>query len=623
TLRKIYTTFSENPRVILLKLADRLHNTRTIDGFKDANKRRRRSQETLDYYAPLATRLGIWSMKAELEDTSLKHVDPDGYEKTREELERERANRHDNIASTAKKLEDSIRAAGLEAEIVIKPKHLYSVYRKKQRTGRDINQIYDIDAININVPTVSDCYTVLGVVHSVFIPQPDKMSDYLANPKTNNYRAFHTTVKGVGNQFVEVQITNTAQARVNEWGVLAKYYYSDSAQHITEDPSELIKELQSWISAITECNELADNDQDFIDIMCSDGMATTISVFTPPNGEVKNLKEDSVAIDAAYKVHTRMGDTASGVLINKEPSSLDRKLRSGDFVEIFTKKEEDLSPEELEEKFNERRALYYKSATRAAKTGITKWLAKQDRKLNIEAGKAELCRTLISLNIASLQHNEDFVRRVAARCGMPDAENLYFALGCLSVKQAKLKEVIEQEQVKVTVPKAKSLAKQKKHARMQQAGTVVLASNMEARVFYGGCCSPLPGDPIKGFRTKTNDVVRVHSADCPELKKHLEANPDRYVEVKWDNNAVGSIFKAPAGFRMKGRLRPRLTSDVIDVFDTERAPILHFEFDNVNEDSETQFKITFLAPSAEYVAEKQKALENISDITSVVRLDKV
>lgn len=623
TLRKIYLTMKENPRVILLKLADRLHNTRTIEGFKEEKKRRRRSQETLDYYAPLATRLGIWTIKAELEDTSLKYVDPEGYEQTKLELERERALRHDNISRTVEELEKKIREAGLEAEIVVKPKHLYSVYRKKQRTGRDISQIYDIDAININVPTVADCYAVLGVVHSVFIPQPDKMSDYIANPKNNNYRAFHTTIKGCGNQFVEVQITDTAQARINEWGVLAKYYYRDSAQQITNDPSELIRELQSWITAISECNELAADDQDFIDIMCSDGMATTISVFTPPNGEVKDLKEDSVAMDAAYKVHTNMGDTAVRALVNKEPSSLDRKLRSGDFVEIVTKKEDELTPEEIEEKFTQRRALYFKCATRSAKNGIVKWLAKQDRSLNIDVGKVEFCRTLISMNIASLQHDEKFVKRVAARCGLTDADSMFFSLGCLSLKPSKLREVLEQEQVKAPVSQ-KSPSKKNKHARrMQQAGTVVLASKIEAKVFYGGCCAPLPGDQIKGYLTSTNDVVRVHTADCPELKKHLKANPDRYVEVKWGNNAGNSVFKAPAGFRMRGRLRKRLTSDVIDVFDNENAPILHFEFDNVNEDSETQFRIIFLAPSADYVAEKQKILESISDITSVVRLEKI
>lgn len=529
--RKMFLAMAKDIRVVLIKLADRLHNMRTLK-YMPREKQREIAQETLEIFAPLAHRLGISRIKWELEDLAFRYLEPEKYYELGEKVKQKRREREELVNRAMAELDKRLKAMGLQGEIQGRPKHFYSIYRKMQRDHKKLSEIYDLQAIRVIVDSVRDCYAVLGVVHALWKPLPGRFKDYIATPKSNMYQSLHTTVVGPQGQPLEIQIRTWEMHRTSEYGIAAHWRYKEGRTTDKEFDQKL-----SWLRQLLEWQQDLRDAREFVEALKLDIFADEVFVFTP-KGDVIDLPAGSTPIDFAYRIHTDVGHRCVGARVNSRLVPLEYKLVNGDIVEIITAKQGSPSRDWLN--------IVGSSETR---TKIRQWFKKEKREENIAKGREMLEKESKRLGYDSHELlKEDRLQDVAKRMNFGGMDDMLAALGYgglpLHTAVIKLVEAYKKE-IKVHTPPDVSqlLSELKPRGSATRAGHGILVEG-EAGVMVrlAKCCNPVPGDIIVGYITRGRGVS-VHRADCPNVLNN-PAEYERMVAVNWDITP-GETFKVP------------------------------------------------------------------------------
>ena len=507
-LRKMLIAMAEDLRVVFIKLADRLHNMRTLSALSH-EKRRTIARETLDIYAPLAHRLGIWEVKWQLEDLSFRYLEPQQYRKIANLVAGRRKEREDFIAETTRTLEQELEKASIKAKVLGRPKHIYSIYNKINKyatQGKDFGDIHDLFALRVLVDTIPDCYKALGVIHNLWHPMPEEFSDHIANPKDNGYQSLHTTVLSRGTTPLEVQIRTYDMHRIADYGIAAHWRYKESGK-----PDAHFEDKIAWLRQLIEWQGDLDSEQ-FLESLKTDVFIDQVFVYTP-KGEIKALPRGATPLDFAYLIHTELGHRCIGTKVNGKLVPLNHELKNGDIVEIMvTKADKGPSLDWLNPDLG-----YVK--TSHGKEKVRQWFKKQERTLNIERGRQLLEREVKRLGI-SLPNTEDIARLF--NCETYDDFLASIGSGGITAHQLTQKILGEPEPPPIV---AKVLPAEKPNILgIQVLGVGDLLTRLAA------CCNPLPGDDIIGFITRSQGIS-VHRKDCPNIVNLKEK--ERLIEVKW------------------------------------------------------------------------------------------
>ncbi len=517
SLRKMMLASIEDLRVLIIKLADRLHNMRTLAGQKEY-KRRRTARETLDYYAPIANRLGIWRIKSELEDLSFRYLNPSSYREIKNALQQKEDDRDKLVIRIKSDLERALNEAGLHAQIYGRPKHIYSIFRKMERKGVGFEQIYDVHGFRIIVARVAQCYDALGVVHTMWHPLPGEFDDYIANPKDNMYRSLHTAVRiKKDGRPVEIQIRTGEMHDMAELGIAAHWQYKEQARH-SEDVQKKIAYLRKLMS---EPLSMSDSDE-FVDGMKTDVFSDRVLVFTP-NADIVELPAGSTPIDFAYNIHTELGHRCRGANVNGKLVPLDYKLQNGDQVSIIAASRGGPSRDWLNPDLEF-------VATQRARSKIRTWLRRQNRDENILRGRQALDKELhrlsadLSFEAVSRLFRYELLDDFLAAIGYGDINSQHIATRVIEYERR------EQERLAsfdvFSFQPGQNAADVAGFDGLRVQGIEGLLPNL------GKCCHPVPGDPIVGYVTKGRGVT-IHSQKCPNINRLLGNEHSRIIEVSW------------------------------------------------------------------------------------------
>lgn len=547
TLRKTFLAMGEDIRVVLIKLADRLHNMRTL-GYMPENKRRRIAQETLDIFAPLANRLGIWQIKWELEDLAFRYVNPEKYKEIAELLAQKRADREKQIQEIISRLRTILEQAGIQAEITGRPKHIYSIYKKMVEKSRSFDSLMDLRGVRLIVPTTQDCYAALGIIHTHWRPIPHEFDDYIAAPKDNNYQSLHTAVIYDDGKPLEVQIRTPEMDQNAEYGIAAHWRYKEKHGRLEEDYEQrvnLLRRLMDWRQEVTDAAE-------FMDGVRTDVFKDRVYVFTP-KGDIIDLPQGSTPIDFAYHVHTEIGHRCRGAKVNGKLVTLDYELKTGDQVEILTAKHGGPSRDWL----NPNLGL---TKTQRARAKIRAWFKWQDREQNLNHGKSILDRELRRLGL------EIDPQKLAEAFNMKTPEDLYVAIGCGDISLGKIvNKLVDFGKEKTTDPLLAPTIQQE--SKSASAATVTVLGLKGILTSFAKCCKPIPGDDIIGYITRGRGVT-IHRQDCPNVLRLSER--ERLIKVSW-----GTAPKTyPIPVEIKAYDRQGLMGDISQVLAEENINIL-------------------------------------------------
>jgi GTP pyrophosphokinase len=517
SLRKMFLAMVDDVRVVIIKLADRLHNMRTL-GTQKKHKQKRIARETLDIFAPLANRLGIWQIKWELEDLSFRYLEPNTYRDLARAMQQKRDEREKWVARVKYELEQELAKAGIPAEVTGRPKHIYSIYRKMKRKDVDFEQIYDIHGFRIIVATEANCYAALGVVHSNYRPIPGEFDDYIANPKDNMYRSLHTAVlsKRSGRP-MEIQIRTREMHEIAERGIAAHWQYKEQRSHNSN-----FQEKIAWLRQLMEWRQDVNDASEFVDSMKTDVFHDRVYVFTP-QGDVIDLPAGSTPIDFAYAIHTELGHRCRGASIKGRLVPLDYKLQNGDQITIIAAKRGGPSRDWLNPN------LEY-VATQRARSKIRTWLKKQNREENITRGRQMLEKEMKRLAITesfetvAKLFNFDKVDDFLAAIGYGDINSQHLATRWLEAERREQERRLWEER-----PLEAALST----SRATTSGGFMVQGVDGLLTHLGRCCNPVPGDPIIGYVTRGRGLT-VHRATCPNIVSTVrKGQENRLVDVQW------------------------------------------------------------------------------------------
>lgn len=523
-IRKMVLAMAKDIRVIIVKLADRLHNLRTLEYMNEA-KKKEKALETIEIYAPLADRLGMSRIKWELEDLSLRYLDPDNYYKLVDMVNKRRTERMDFINRMIDRLQTALIDVNIKADIHGRPKNFYSIYKKMHFKGRAFDEIYDLSAIRVLVESINDCYAVLGVVHTLFKPIPGRFKDYIAMPKPNKYQSLHTTVMDDQGETFEVQIRTYDMHRTAEYGIAAHWKYKEGVNKTTSFDENL-----TWLRQLLEWQKDVNDPNDFMETLKIDFLADEVYVFTP-NGDVINLPEGSTPIDFAYRVHTGVGNTCQGAKINGRIVPLHYHLKNGDIVEIITGSNAEPSLDWLN---------IVKSSQ--AKSKIRQYFKVRDREKNIERGRESLEREAKKLGyrVGDILR-DDWLNDILDKLKIPSLEDMYAAVGYGSITinqvMAKLVDLYHKEHKESIDFSSLNYNESKPQNKKSKNTSGVIVKGLDnVKVRFAKCCNPVPGDDIIGYVTMGRGVS-VHRMDCLNIAQNDDKS--RYLEVKWDTGENG------------------------------------------------------------------------------------
>ncbi len=550
--RKMFLAMGKDIRVILIKLADRLHNMRTLK-FLSRDRQIAISKETADLYAPLANRLGIYSLKWELEDLSFKYLNPEEYHEIVVGLDRKREERMKFLDAIKDDLSNEIKNQGIVGEVTGRAKHIYSIYRKMKRDNKTLDQIYDLFALRILVNSIKDCYAVLGIVHEMYTPMPGRFKDYIAIPKKNMYQSIHTTVLGPKGTPVEVQIRTWEMHRTAEFGIAAHWAYKEQSNKGKKEAVIVNDDKLSWLRETLEWQRNTENPDEFLNTLKQELFEDEVYIFTP-KGMIKVLPKGSTPIDFAYSIHEQVGHKMVGAKINTKMMPIITPLRNGDVVEIITS-EQSKGPSRDWLKF-------VKSSS--AKSRINQWFKKADRAENIEKGKDLLDKEIRKLGIKPQDiMRQEWLDLVIERYHFQTLDDMYAGIGfgSISVNKicARLLDKYNEEHEDVNFEeKIEELSNAKPIRPINSKTGVVVKGIDNCLVKLSKCCNPLPGDEIVGYITKGRGVS-VHRTDCTNIKD-LYQDEDRMIEVYWFDEVNGA-YKVE--IEIKANDRNGLLKDII------------------------------------------------------------
>ena len=539
-LRKMFLAMSKDIRVLIIKLSDRLHNLRTIN-YMSHEKIIEKCQETLDIYAPLAARLGIYSMKMELEDIALKFLEPEAYYDLAEQVSDRKEAREDAINKVVEKIGKALDEIGIKHDIYGRSKHFYSIYKKMNYQHKNLDEIFDLMAVRIIVETVRDCYAALGFVHTMWTPIPGRFKDYIAMPKPNMYQSLHTTVIGDTGKPFEIQIRTQEMHRIAEYGIAAHWKYKEG---ITSDKEEV---KLSWLRQALEWQQDVNDPKEFMESLKMDLFSNQVFVFTP-QGDVIELPAGATPLDFAFKIHTDVGCKCVGAKVNGKMVTIDYELQNGNIVDIVT------SPNATGPSMD-----WLKIAkSSSARNKIRQWLKKENRSDAVDKGKDLFNQYLRKKGYdPKVLLKNAYIGKVVKELGLKDADDLYTQLsygGSLQTKVANLLQQYEDEKQKIeNEEKNKTLMddlneiseksqKRSEHAKLADKETgVIVEGATNLMISIGKCCTPVPGDEIVGFITKGRGIT-VHRTDCDNLKNLSEEDKQRFIDVEWDPELVDKAF---------------------------------------------------------------------------------
>ncbi len=531
--RKMFLAMAKDIRVVLIKLADRLHNMRTLK-FMPAEKQRETARETLEIFAPLAHRLGIFRVKWELEDLAFRYLEPDSYYKLVDEVKQKRAEREAMIGEAVVLLRERLDAMGIKAEIQGRPKNFYSIFKKMQKDHKDLGEIYDLSAVRVVVDNVKDCYGALGIVHTLWKPLPYRFKDFIAMPKSNLYQSLHTTVIGPEGQPLEIQIRTWEMHRISEYGIAAHWRYKEGGKNADKDYEKKL----SWLRQLLEWQQDLRDPHEFMETVRLDVLTDEVFVFTP-RGDVIDLPAGSNPIDFAYRVHTEVGHRCTGARVNNKMVPLETKLSNGDIVEIITSKQAG----------GPSRDWLNIVASTDTKNKIRQWFKKEKREENIAKGREMLEKESkrLGFELSDLTKG-DRLEELARKLNWGSSEDLVAALGyggqSLPGVMTKLVEAFRKAQ-KAAAPAdlATVIAEVKpKKTKGKSSHGILVKGEAGVMVRLARCCNPVPGDDIVGYITRGRGVS-VHRADCPNVLGSREEF-ERMIEVEWDITP-DSLYRVP------------------------------------------------------------------------------
>ena len=599
SLRKMIVAMSRDVRVIIIKLADRLHNMRTLAYLKRETQLRK-ATETLEIYAPLAHRLGIYSIKWELEDLSFATLHPRRYEEIKSLVAARRGDREAFINGTAAELLRHLRESGIEAEVHGRVKHFYSIYNKMVHRNKEFNEIYDLAGLRVVVDGVRDCYGTLGVIHSIWKPIPGRFKDYIAMPKFNMYQSLHTTVMSNEGKLLEIQIRTAEMDTTAEYGIAAHWMYKHGLTDRQVDRLTWLKSMMEWQKETTDAT-------DFMESLKGELVAEEVFVFTP-KGDVVSLPSGATPIDFAYHVHTEVGHRTIGARVNDRIVPLDSELVSGDRVEVITGKNSGPSRDWL--------AVVQSGR---ARNKIRQFFNKADREDNLSLGREKILDLLKKRRIGKVPSSilEDVARATnhtspddmfaAVGTGVLSAENVAGRI----VEQVKPKEEPQREQTPALAP----LPLPESGTDEQTGVRVVGSSGILTRL--ARCCTPMPGDEIVGYVSLGRGVV-VHSAGCVNARALQARDPERFVEVEW---AKGSDKLFTVELLVEALDRMHLLKDITATISDAGVNIVSARVDTI-EDRTALSRFAFKAASVQHVEEVIRKIRSISDVYDVYRVSR-
>lgn len=531
--RRMFVAMAKDIRVIVVKLADRLHNMRTLE-FLSEGKQKQIAAETMEIFAPLANRLGIWRFKWELEDLSFKYLDRESYRRVQELVSAKRTQREDQIDTFVQTLEDQLRESGVEQfEISGRPKHLHSIYRKMEQQHKEFHEIYDLLAVRVIVGTHSECYRALAAVHGCFRPIPGRFKDYIGLPKPNRYQSLHTTVIGPGGDPVEVQIRTEEMHRVAEYGIAAHWKYKESGgstQLKEDDKFTWLRQLLEWQKDLTD-------DKEYLDTIRENLFESEVYIFTP-KGDLLALPQGSTPVDFAYRIHSQVGEHCAGARVNNKMVPLDTRLRNGDIVQIITQKQAHPSLDWINF-----------VATSSARNRIRQWYKRSHREQNLQRGRQQLERGLGKAGLDALLKS-DRMHQVAERLNYTCVDDLLAGLGYGEVTLTTVINRLQEGKTEPpSAPPVPSSTPAPSHRERQQSA-ILGVEGMKHHL--AKCCNPLPGDPIIGVVTRLNRGISIHHQSCPNIHS---ISGDRLLPVSWNNELI----------KQKGQTYPvQIQLEVID-----------------------------------------------------------
>jgi GTP diphosphokinase / guanosine-3',5'-bis(diphosphate) 3'-diphosphatase len=600
-VRKMIIAMAQDIRILLIKLADRLHNMRTLDVFS-RQKQEQKANETLEIYAPLAHRLGVHRIKWELEDLAFKALHPHRFAEIERLVEKREGERQEYVEQVCVELLAKLRDMKTKAEVVGRPKHLYSVYEKMVLRGKEFNEIYDLVGIRVLVDSVRDCYAALGALHALWRPVPGRFKDYIAMPKFNMYQSLHTTVIGPEGRPLEIQIRTHQMHRTAEYGIAAHWRYKDrGSKKAADEQAEM-----AWLGRVLEWQQEMADPREFMEGLKINLYEGQVFVFTP-KGDVVNLPAGATPIDFAYSIHTEVGHRVMGARVNGRLVPLDYQLQTGDSVEVLISKAVDAGP---------KRDWLAIVKTPRARNKIRQWFSRERREDALETGKDLLHRELRRHSLPVVRLSSDqLMSQVAGDLKYPNLDSLYVAIGEGHVSPqsivSRLTRLVseEAEEEAEEIPAARPV-----RLSSPASQPVVVQGRSDVWVKLARCCTPVPGDEIMGFVTRGHGVS-VHRADCPNAKD-LAKQPERFIDVSWRAGAPTSFL---VSIQVEALDRRKLLQDVATVLGDQHVNIIAVS-SNTGKDRIATIRLTFELADIAHLSSIMSAVKRVEGVFDAYRV---